>query len=633
MCGIAGIVSLDGFDPKCLISMTQMIEYRGPDAYGFAFGPRGSNATLDVQHCDPREPKMKSARVGLGNRRLSILDLSASGHQPMRTEDGALCITFNGEIYNYLEIRELLLSLGHRFFSNTDTEVILRSYAEWGEDCVQRFNGMWSFALWDSRKRTLFCSRDRFGVKPFYFSVSDRNFYFGSEIKQILSGSGIKREANERAVADFLEFGLQDHLEQTAFENVFQLMGGHSFTVELKEPLRPRITRYWDLKAEPELDMKPAEAEEEFHSYFERAVRLRLRSDVPVGISLSGGLDSSSVLCEARRIAPELSFKCFSACFEKSNIDERSYIAAVTAATNSSPFWTFPDGHAFWDGVRTIAYHQDEPIGGPSVFAQWNVMQEARRNNVHVLLGGQGGDESLCGYRKYYFFYVWHLLRRGDPAVLREAAALATTFGPLGPSLSKANRYLPSVARIRTSAAGRIGSAKLVKAARECETRLGAGSSLAQRQKTDLLKSSIPKLLRHEDRNSMAHSVETRLPFLDYQLVEFAIRCPSSLKLRNGWTKWILREALDGTLPDMVRLRKSKLGFDVPEGDWLRLGLKNGQRKLWESSELRMGEYLATDRLSRECDSFLRGESTALPPAVLFRAISLELWAQVHGIN
>jgi len=633
MCGIAGIVALDGFDLQKLAAMTQMIAYRGPSGYGFAYSNVGTDARVRVVHGVAPIRESSNPQIGLGNRRLAIMDLSPNGNQPMQIDDGRLCITYNGEVYNYREIREELLALGHHFFSESDTEVILRSYQEWGEQCLQRFNGMWSFALWDRSLQRLFCARDRFGVKPFYFSPLGRAFYFGSEIKQVLFASDIKRIANPRAIADFLEWGLQDHLEETSFAGVFQLLGGHSLILEPRESLKLTIRRYWDLQTEPELRITVSQAAEEFREHFERAIRIRLRSDVPIGVSLSGGLDSSAVLCEARRVSRGARFQCFSACFDDSRIDERPYMAAVATATESSECRTFPDAESFWKVAETIAYHQDEPIGGPSVFAQWSVMREAQKHGVPVLLGGQGGDESLCGYRKYYFFYVWHLLRRADPAFMREALALAASLGSFHWSIGTVGRYLPSVTRKRMSVLQRLAAAGLRKSADEFPNFLGAGPNLADRQKVDLLKTSLPKLLRHEDRNSMAHSIESRLPFLDYKLVEFAVRCPPSLKLKNGWTKWILRKAFHGRLPEPVRLRKSKVGFDTPQADWLRTGLRNGQSHLWKSPDLRMRRFLSPNSFADECARFLCHGPGALPAETLFRALSLELWARVHDVN
>jgi asparagine synthase (glutamine-hydrolysing) len=633
MCGIAGIVALDGFDPRKLIAMTQMISYRGPDGYGFAYSTAAKDAALEVHHGDESLPAIRRPQIGLGNRRLAILDLSDSGNQPMRTENDDLCITYNGEIYNSQEIRTELQQMGHRFFSTTDTEVILRSYAAWGEKCLRRFNGMWSFAMWDRRRQTLFCARDRFGVKPFYFVTSENGFYFGSEIKQVLIGSGIQRVANERVVGEFLDWGLQDYRDETAFESVFQLPAGHSLVLNLRESLRPDIQKYWELLTQPELKITIEEAAEGFRERFREAIKLRLRSDVAVGISLSGGLDSSAVLCEARRASPNQLFNSFSACFENKRIDERSYMSAIASATNSPKHWAFPRAESFWQEFETIAYHQDEPIGGPSVFAQWSVMREARKNRVPVLLGGQGGDEALCGYRKYYFFYVWHLLRSLDLSAVPEGIALLGTLWNSTWSPGSVSRYLPTFARKSISATARFASSSLKKSVRSSSNLLGVCENLAERQKVDLLQSSIPMLLRHEDRNSMAHSIETRLPFLDYKLVEFAVRCSPSLKLKNGWTKRMLRVALSGTLPDEVRLRKSKLGFDTPEADWLRIGLRNGLGKMYRDADLRMGKFIDSARLTRECDRFLNQERGALPPQILFRALSLETWARVHEVN
>jgi asparagine synthase (glutamine-hydrolysing) len=634
VCGIAGIIALDGFDPRSLIAMTQMIAYRGPSGYGFAYSLADPTACIEIYYDDERLPDLAGPVIGLGNRRLAILDLSSNGNQPMQIDDGAFCVTYNGEIYNYKEIRLELERLGHRFISATDTEVLLRGYKQWGEDCLNRFNGMWSFALLDRANRKLFCARDRFGVKPFYFAVSDRTFFLASEIKQILAVSGQKRAANPRAIADFLEWGLQDHLEETSFEGVSQLLGGQSLTLQLDGPIRPKINTYWELRVEPELKITRRDAVDEFRSRFASAVQLRLRSDVPVGVSLSGGLDSSAILCEAKRLSPASNFHSFSACFEDPRLDERAYISAIASATDSVKHWAFPDSESFWKTISTIVYHQDEPVGGSSVFAQWRVMQEARKHDVPVLLGGQGGDESLCGYRKYYFFHLWHLLRNVNPRFITETISFARSGTSAYWSAGTINRYLPGLLRKRGSALERLATpALLASSSRNQRQRLGAAGSIAERQKIDLQKTSLPKLLRHEDRNSMAHSIESRLPFLDYRLVELAVCCPTSLKLRDGWSKWLLREALAGTLPDQVRLRKSKLGFNTPEADWMQQGLRNGHRDLWNASSIRLDKYLDPKSLARECSRFLEADPGYLPSETLFRALSLEMWARIHQMN
>ena len=633
MCGIAGIVSLDGFDPQLLMQMTHLVSYRGPNGFGFAYAVLGRDSQTEVIQNENRAPAAIAPVVGLGSRRLAILDISSNGNMPMQSEDGDLCIVFNGEIYNYQEVRAQLENQGHRFRTGTDTEVILEAYRQWGEDCLQRFNGMWSFALWDRSSQRLFCARDRFGVKPFYYALSDSRFYFGSEIKQILKAAGPSRAANSRIVFDFLEWGLLDHSSETFFEGINQLPGGHCLTLELSAPLRPRIGRYWELEVRPETEIGVNAATEEFQARFENAVRIRLRSDVPVGVCLSGGLDSSSILCEAKRIAPDAQFQTFSACFKEKEFDERDYISAAVSAVQGVGHETFPQGHSFWENVRSIVYHHDEPLGGVSAFAQWCVMADAKNHGVPVILGGQGGDEALCGYQKYRYFYIWHLLRHANPRFARELFFWNQNGTTSYWNASSVSRYLPPSAGRLFSLTKRICTTDFQNATRGQTSRLGSANTIAERQKTDLVYSSIPALLRHEDRNSMAHSVESRLPFLDYELVEFAVNCPASLKLRDGWSKWLLRNAMVHTLPDKIRLRKTKLGFNTPETDWMRHGLQNGQRRLWDTPTLKMGRFVNASKLAQECQKFLGGASGSMPASSLFRAISLELWAQVQQVS
>jgi asparagine synthase (glutamine-hydrolysing) len=633
MCGIAGIVSLEGVDPRALMAMTHAVAHRGPNGFGFAYAGMNPQAPPEILHNENKIPATPRPVVGLGNRRLAILDVTQAGNMPMASEDGRYTITFNGEIYNYKEIREELKSLGHCFRTGTDTEVILGAYREWGEECLSRFNGMWGFALWDRPRQTLFCARDRFGVKPFYYAIHDGIFYFGSEIKQILLASSVPRVANAGVVSSFLEWGLVDHSAETFFKNIYQLPGGHRLNLALSDPLTPRIERYWDLRVEPAPKRPVQQSLDEFRSRFRSAVQLRLRSDVPVGISLSGGLDSSSVICQAKEIAPEAEFQAFSACFNEQALDERDYVSAALHAAHSVGHNVFPQAEPFWKTIETMIYHHDEPILGTSAFAQWCVMKDAQQHGVPVMLGGQGADESLCGYQKYFYFYLMQLARNSDAHFFREAASWLFSGSHSYWTADSVARYLPSLLRSPVSLTGRVATEEFRKDCVHTSADLGASSGVAERQKTDLIRTSIPALLHHEDRNSMAHSVETRLPFLDYELVEFAVNCPVSLKLQGGWSKWMLRNALVGTLPEKIRLRKTKLGFDAPDGAWVRAGLQNGRHELCEAPALRMNRFLNEDRLARECRNFLHRSPTALPPAALFRAISLELWARVYSVS
>lgn len=632
MCGIAGIISPTGFELRTLVEMTQLIHYRGPDGYGFAFAQDGS-PEMEVFHNQSPHPSAANPVVGLGNRRLAILDISAAGNQPMQTQDGAYTITFNGEIYNYREIREELQHEGVAFRSHSDTEVILRAYERWSEDCMQHFNGMWAFAIWDRLRGTLFCARDRFGVKPFYYALHQGHFVFGSEIKQVLQATGMPRNANPVTIAHFLEWGLLDYSADTFFQGIYQLPGGHCLTLTPKSSLVPTIRRYWQLETEPQLQLNDSGAIAQFRALFEAAVSLRLRSDVPVGVSLSGGLDSSSVACKARQLAPAAEFQTFSSCFDDPEIDERQYVSAVVREIQGIGHMAFPQGSAFWNGLKTMIYHQDEPVGSPGIYPQWCVMADARQHGVPVILGGQGGDEALCGYQKYQFFYWWHLLRRGNPLFLLEPLLWIRQGTSSSWALPAIARYLPGPFCKPFSLTGRIGTEESRKISRCARPSLGSGRTLAERQKTDLIYSSIPALLHHEDRASMAHSIESRLPFLDYRLVEFLLRCPPSLKLRNGWSKWLLRSALVGTLPETIRLRRTKLGFNTPEKSWMHLGLQNGYRSLWDTSNLRMNRFIDASKFRQECTALISNSPQALSPGALFRAISLETWAHVHAVN
>lgn len=633
MCGIAGIVAPKGFDQRTLVEMTHLISYRGPDGYGFAVAWGGSPCDMEIVHNQDPHPLEAQPVIGLGNRRLAILDVSTAGSQPMQTEDRAYTITFNGEIYNYKEIRRELEQVGVSFRSHTDTEVILRAYQRWGAECLHRFNGMWAFAIWDRARQTLFCARDRFGVKPFYYSLYGGRFVFASEIKQILQATEMPRTANPGTVYHFLELGLMDYSSDTFFEGIHQLQGGHCLTLELSSPLTPNIRRYWELRTEPQLNVSDADAIAEFRSLFENAVKLRLRSDVPVGVSLSGGLDSSSVVCKAKQLEPGTKFQTFSSCFEDAEFDEREYASAVVREIHGIAHRAFPQGTAFWNNLKALIYHQDEPVGSPGIYPQWCVMAVARAQAVPVILGGQGGDEALCGYQKYQFFYWWHLCQSGDLQFVRELLMWLRQGTSSHWTLPEIVRYFPKPLRKPFSMTNRICTEEMQRLSLGVSFNLGSGSTLAERQKTDFIYSSIPALLHHEDRASMAHSVESRLPFMDYRLVDFLLRCPPSLKLRDGWSKWLLRNALVGTLPEKIRLRRTKLGFHTPEKRWMCLGLQNGYRHIWETRNLRMGRFIDSSKLRRECLARINNSARALAPGSLFRAISLETWAQVYSVN
>ncbi len=437
MCGISGIISSTLLPKHLLQTMTDCIRHRGPDDEGFVFWSRsGDEVILRGGHDTPDAvfiadlPYTPSSRdghettffLGLGHRRLSILDLSPLGHQPMCTQDGRYWIVFNGEVYNYIELRSELEKLGHTFISRTDTEVILAAYAQWGEGCLSRFNGMWAFAIYDCKARTLFLARDRFGVKPLYYWTSPDGFFaFASEIKQFTVLPGWQAKLNGQRTYDYLVFGITDHTEETMFSGVFQLRPGHCVTLAVDDgsvvsPGKSLSTRAWyELRPRPFAGSFD-DAAREFRDLFEQSISLRLRADVPVGSCLSGGLDSSSIVCVLneflRKQGVQSLQKTFSACSDVDRFDERKWIDLVVGKTGVDAHYVYPALDRLFEESPAITWHQDEPFGSTSIYAQWCVFRLAAQNGVKVMLDGQGADEQLCGYHIYFGPHLASQLKR-----------------------------------------------------------------------------------------------------------------------------------------------------------------------------------------------------------------------------
>ncbi|NQT48187.1 MAG: asparagine synthase (glutamine-hydrolyzing), partial [Chloroflexi bacterium] len=602
MCGIVAIYDIPKkpIDPCMVSSMTRALAHRGPDDEGFwccqtetadwaMFS--GEDSTEGIRK---RYPHIASAEKNynlcFGHRRLSIIELSEAGHQPMGNQDGTLWIIYNGEIYNFPEIKEELKAKGYKFQSNSDTEVILHAYEEWGIECLERFNGMWAFALWDARKQRLFCARDRFGIKPLYYYFDGRRLILASEIKAILQDRSVPREPNEQMIYDYLVYGYLDHTEGTFFRGIGQLPPAHYLLIR---DGHLEIKRYWDLdpnrKPFPCLDGTDGAYARHFYELFEDAIRLRLRSDVPIGTCLSGGLDSSSIVCAANRLmfsgdGMDSSVvgdrqKTFSACSDIEEYDERPFIKPVLASTGAEANFVFPAGEDVFDMISDVIWHQDEPFGSLSIFAQWHVMKLAKERGVKVLLDGQGGDELLAGYVPYYSYYLLDLAKRGRLVRLgREIGAYASLHDRsrlstvakaitinLPPGLKLAVKKLlsyPDVAALEPDFAAR----------RRKDEHFPArfGDVLTDNLYRDVTVRNLPALLHYEDRNSMAFSIEARVPFLDYRLVEYLFSLPADQKVREGFTKVILREAMKGILPEEVRQRTDKMGFVTPQDVWFR---------------------------------------------------------------
>ncbi|MEM3047272.1 MAG: asparagine synthase (glutamine-hydrolyzing), partial [Candidatus Bathyarchaeia archaeon] len=582
--------------------MCDAIKHRGPDDEGYF---------LDGQ-------------VGLGNRRLSIIDVKG-GHQPIHNEDESIWITYNGEIYNFQELRGGL-EPKHRFYTNSDTETIVHAYEEWGTGCLRRFNGMWAFALWDSSKKVLFLARDRFGVKPLYYHYDGKRLLFASEIKALLQDNSVARIPNDRVVYEYLLYGLHDHGEETFFQGVKRLLPGHYMLVD-ESGLKTQ--RWWELQMSRELDSPPGmdgEYAKRFYELFEDAVRLRLISEVPVGTCLSGGTDSSSIVCVVNRLLLEKGWardvigerqKTFSAVYDDERIDEREYIDEVVAHTEVERNFTFPTVEELWNELERLVYYQEEPFGSTSIFAQWMVMKLASQK-VKVLLDGQGGDELLAGYIPYYGIFYLDLLKRRKYARLLKEAALSFDI-----ALPFVSRYF-SRSR-RTMNAARMLDEAFAERFKDVKALKWHGNDLASALDADLSLYSIPHLLRYEDKNSMAFSIEARVPFLDYRLVEYVYSLPLDQRLRGGWTKRILREAMRGVLPERIRLRRSKVGFETPEAKWMKASAEK-MRAIFTSETFAKRGYFNQAEVLKAFDKFLQGRLSEDFIKVFWRLANLELW-------
>lgn len=607
MCGIAGFIERKNgrCEPAVLRRMNDAVAHRGPDGAGEYFW----------------------RNVGLGHRRLAILDLSECGRQPMASPDDSLVIVFNGEIYNYLELRVELEKEGYKFRSRTDTEVILAAYSAWGPACVSHFNGMWAFAILDKKRNHIFCSRDRFGVKPFYYINTVEVFAFGSEIRQLLPFlRSIK--ASKEIVSDFLLTSICDHTDGTFFQGIQKLPAAHNLTYDL-ESGGLEISRYYQLQKRQELaGLEGDAASEVFGSMLQSAVDLRLRSDVPVGTCLSGGLDSSAVSTLAAPCYRQQSgrpFHAITAISEQASNDESHYASMVAEAGDMRWHTVKPTYADFVDSLTAVVRAQEEPFGGPSITMQYFVMKAARENGIPVLLDGQGGDETLLGYTKYYASYLATTLKdKGLSSFLRARSLAGRNNADM--SLVNSAKYLVAglVAPLR------YGFYRFrhryLREAPACPGYLKEFSrsswDVFALQVLEITRTNLPVLLRYEDKNSMAHSIEARLPFLDYRAVETALSLPGDVKIRDGWSKWVLRKFMEGRLPDQVVWRKNKFGFEAPEQIWLKRHEKTMREKVIASALL--SEISKPGVLQRNWSS--------LDDRSRWRLYSVALWEQEFAV-
>lgn len=568
MCGIAGIINKNTREVTNarLKQMTDAISHRGPDGEGQWISEDG--------------------QVGLAHRRLSIIDLSEHANQPMHYM-GRYSIVFNGEIYNYVELKETLLKQGFSFQTSSDTEVLMALYHRDKEKSLELLDGMFAFVIYDNEEKTVFCARDRFGEKPFhYYYEEGKCFLFASEMKALWAG-GVARNVSESMLYNYMKFGLlanPDDQAETFFKGIKRLE--HSHYIKFNTiTLKAEIKRYWDIDLGKKSNLSIEDACETFRDLFFTSVKRRLRSDVPVGSSLSGGLDSSLVVCviDALNSGKQINQKTFSAQFPGFERDEARFQQIVIDRTHADAYFTFPDADVMLKEIDKVCYHQEEPFGSSSIMAQYEVFRLAKDKNVTVLLDGQGADEILAGYHFYYKYFFLELEKNKHLAKKQWDSYIALhgdnkVNGILQKDIKyKLRNSLPFVfdimKKVKKTVTDQKGdfNAEFFAVNKHSDFDFKSNfHTLNAMLKQSTLGGSLQDLLRYADRNSMAHSREVRLPFLSHELVEFIYSLPATYKINDGWNKYIMRKAFDHVLPSQITWRKDKIGYEPPQKQWMQ---------------------------------------------------------------
>jgi asparagine synthase (glutamine-hydrolysing) len=601
MCGIAGEIRFDQTMPNLEVTrrMCDAQVHRGPDDDGY----------------------FTNGQVSLGIRRLAIIDLT-KGLYPLTNEDATIQLIFNGEIYDFAVTRKKLEAQGHKFRSGTDAEVIIHAYESWGTDCLKVLNGMFAFALWDQRKQMMLIARDNFGIKPLHYYHGKHFLAFASEIKPLLTHPEISVAPNDRVIERYLREALVDNTEETFFNGISRLPAAHLLMIKPDGSLTRES--YWSPYISTKLDGKITDQEVETTSrLFRDAVSRQLVSDVPVGTCLSGGIDSSSIVCTIKKVSPLGTdstgehVKTFTASFPGSAIDETDFARSVCDATGAEFNQVTPTADEFWLDLPALVRCQEEPFLSTSIYAQWRVMKRAKERGLTVLLDGQGGDEVLCGYLPYYIDYLATLKRNKKYGRLIYEGLLSSgltwrfIIAYVGRVLSQNRQRTLSTLLSEANEESKIGR------------KIPARGYIASLLESHTTSTSLPALLRYEDKNSMCHSIEARVPFLDRPFFEYIAALPLDRKLRNGWTKYIFRKATRGILPDKIRLRRSKIGFETPEKVWIRHDLRERLRAFFSASKLQASRFYKADAVKTLLNT---SKLTDYQVSLIWRILNLELW-------
>jgi asparagine synthase (glutamine-hydrolysing) len=563
MCGIAGIIQpVNGIYTKGHVKkMTDALSHRGPDGEGYW--------------------QNEDETVLLGHRRLSIIDLTDAASQPMLYRQ-RYSIIHNGEIYNYIEIKEDLIKKGYHFYTQSDTEVITAAYDYYKSECVDHFEGMFSFAIWDEQEKELFAARDRFGEKPFFYSFQQQQLLFASEMKSLWA-AGIDRKPNLKMLFNFITIGYTGNPadpSETFFDSIYKLP---SASCLYYKPGNNEliIEKYWDIDTEySNKGNNEQDVIEQFTHLLSQSIKKRFRSDVTIGTSLSGGLDSSSIVSYSHEMnVSSNSHKCFTAIFPGFEKDEEVYAKQVASIFNMQHYTVSASADEMANDFEKLMYHQEEPIGSASVYAQYKVYELAAKNNIKSMLDGQGADETLAGYHKYYKWYWQELFRMRKLMKSKELKYakengvkekfglnnIITSFFPDMASVFLEQQYLLNALQHEDLTKEFVRSQS-----KEAYYTSPPVSGLNDALYFNTCINGLEELLRYADRNSMAHGCEVRLPFLDHNLVEFIFSLPSDFKIKQGWTKWVLRKSVNDKLPAEIAWRKNKIGFEPPQQQWMQ---------------------------------------------------------------
>lgn len=616
--------------------MNNSLKHRGPDDEGYLI--YDFNKPIHLSGKDSKINKEnitnKVSNLFLGHRRLAIIDLSIAGHQPMSDINQKLWIVFNGEIYNYMEIRQILQTKGYIFKTNTDTEVIINSYLHWGYKCVDYFDGMWAFVILDTNKNILWGSRDRFGVKPLYFYHDKEKFIFASEIKAIVNSGLLLKQINDDLICDYISMGIEEQSIESFFKNLFQLLPSHNFELNLKTN-ELKIWKYYDLKFNQEYEkfdkQKLVKIVKDLKELIFEYILLHLRADVSIGSCLSGGIDSSTIVCIINEILKKENIsnigkqqKVFSAVFPNEEVDETKWIQIVVNHTNVSWYKTSPNSSELFNDLEDLIYFQDIPFGSTSIYAQYRVMKLAAENGIKVMLDGQGGDEVFSGYLGYFNSFFSEIIYHFDFKKLLNSIYYIENF-----PFSKREfwKIILRKLKLKNVISAFYGSKHnnsfdyseflfsydlINNLQKRFKEYLFASSNSLNLDLFKQIRFGLINLLRYEDRNSMRFSIEARTPFADsLKLIEYVFSLPSTYKIHNGFSKYILRESMKGIVPNEILNRSDKIGFQTPQQKWINLE--------------RVSEYLDWNFLK----SYVNKLPSNVSDSFLWRLLNLSIWKKV----